>query len=157
MKRFSVFLLLAVIVVLLPSCQSVSPTDQARAGRISAEPSGNYWVGRRFHWKGTRLWGYLRKPNRDWSTARLVVMDERRKLVPDRVSEINPGKLVHGYDHNYEYHIRGRFTGVEAYDPNANLTLPTFVLHSYRLVSKTPGYIFRAGDHLNKKRIPRTY
>lgn len=75
------FLLLAALLPLLPSCQSTggadnSPAVQMRNSAILAEPRGDWFIGRRYYTSKVRYWGYLRQPGQLWETARLVVMDE---------------------------------------------------------------------------------
>jgi hypothetical protein len=127
------------------------------ANSFSSEPAGNYYVGRRFHLEGTRLWGYVRRPREPWSKARLVVMNESIREQPDRLPETTRRGPSHGYDHNYEYHLRGKFSGEEIYDPNSNLFVPEFVLEGYKEVSKAGGDLVRHGDMKNQKRLPQLW
>ncbi len=124
---------------------------------IYQEPLGDYYVGRRFHLKGTRLWGYVRRPREPWRQARLVVMNESVMKQPDRLPELNLRGPSHGYDHNYEYHLRGQFSGEEVYDPNSNLFVAEFVLTGYTEVSKAAGFLVRPGDTSNQRRLPELW
>ena len=59
----------------------------------------------------------------------MVIMNEKVKTVPDRLPEImdsevnklgdDPTKLIgikrFGFDHNYEYKIKGHFSGLKAF------------------------------------------
>lgn len=133
------------------------PRSAVRQDSIAREPLGDYYVGRRFHLKGTRLWGYLRKPRESWKKARLVVMNESERQQPDRLPELNLRGPSHGFDHNYEYHLRGRFSGEEVYDPNSNLFVSEFVLTGYTEVSRGGGYLIRPGDMNNQRRLPQLW
>ncbi|PZR72957.1 MAG: hypothetical protein DLM73_11660, partial [Chthoniobacterales bacterium] len=101
-------------VFLLAGCESMPKGIQeakiAAAQRIQAEPPGDYFIGRRY-FKATvfKFWGYLRKPGQPWSTAQLVVFNEKQKLAPDRE------QLNFGFDNNYEYRIYGNFSGQTVY------------------------------------------
>ena len=54
----------------------------AMAQRIAAEPSGDYYIGRRYFKPDFKFWGYIRKPGQGWSTAQLVMLNEKQKLAP---------------------------------------------------------------------------
>lgn len=127
----------------LAGCATVPDgIQQARvtaAQNIAAEPLGDYFIGRRY-FKGTvfKFWGYLRRPGQPWSTAQLVVFNEKQKLAPDRE------QLNFGADNNYEYKIYGNFSGQTVYEPASNGFYPEFILKKYELVSKSPPPIFRS-------------
>jgi hypothetical protein len=119
-----------------------SGIQQARivsAQKIAAEPPGDYFIGHRY-FKGSvyKFWGYVRKPGQPWSTAQLVVFNEKEKLAPDRE------KLNFGSDNNYEYKLYGSFSGQTVYEPASNGFYPEFVLKRYELVSTNPPPIFRS-------------
>jgi len=127
--------------LLLPSCETVD--KQAAAARrqaidaaIALEPPGDYYVGRRFYKEDYKMWGWVREPRKPWNTARLVMLNEQKKLAPDR----EMGTL--GIDNDYEYHLRGYFSGEKVYEPASNGFYPEFVLTGYKLVNKTPPLIF---------------
>jgi len=127
---------------------------KARDAEIALEPRGDYFVGRRWWTEGTRFWGYLRRPGQPWSEAALVLMYEGSKKTPDRLPEESSTGLSHGYDHNYEYRIYGKFMNKVAYDPNSNLELPVFYLTGYEVVDANPGFLFFPGEPYSKKRLP---
>ena len=132
-----------------------SPLERARAEQIAAEPRGNYYIGRRFHVERTRFWGYLRRPGEPWQSARLVMMNEDYRYVPDRLPEIpEGGGRRFAYDHNYEYKIYGSYSGREVYDPNANLFLPEFVLKNHELINPIPGWLFEPNERYDGKTLP---
>ena len=131
---------------------------QARNEIIRQEPRGNYYVGRRYWVKGSRTWGWIRKPGEPWDKARLAITNERYKKNPDRFPEYSPsGGLTNGFDHNYEYKLQGYFTNDEVYDPTTNLILPEFVLQGYELTNKNPGWLFTPKDSMGTSRLPRTH
>ncbi|MDP4624710.1 MAG: hypothetical protein NWT08_06175 [Akkermansiaceae bacterium] len=149
--------LLSVLCMVLCQCASSSsggyggppnmggPTAQERAASISSEASGDFFYGRRYYVKKTRFWGYLRKPRESATKAKLVIFKEDRKYAPDRMSEATSSG--YGHDNNYEYKIRGNYTGETAYDPNSNQFLPVFRLSGYELVNRNPGWLFSPSDH----------
>ncbi|MES2706596.1 MAG: hypothetical protein V4726_08335 [Verrucomicrobiota bacterium] len=163
-RRLCLLLLTLVTGPLLPSCSSTSstgiivdnsPVVQARNQAILAEPRGDYYIGRRYFVAKTRFWGYIRRPGQLWENAQLVVMDENRVKTPDRLTEDAGAPQSHGYDHNYEYRIRGRFLGgTSIYDPNADMELPAFQPVSYELVSPRPGFLFSPRDRYDPRYIP---
>jgi hypothetical protein len=129
---------------LFTGCETTMPSgiQQVRvdaAQKIAAEPPGDYFIGRRY-FKGSvyKFWGYVRKPGQPWSTAQLVVFNEKEKLAPDRE------RLNFGSDKNYEYKLYGSFSGQTVYEPASNGFYPEFVLKRYELVSTNPAPIFRS-------------
>jgi hypothetical protein len=129
---------------LFAGCETTMPQgiQQARieaAQKIAAEPPGDYFIGRRY-FKGSvfKFWGYVRKPGQPWTTAQLVVFNEKEKLAPDRE------KLSFGSDNNYEYKLYGSFSGQTVYEPASNGFYPEFVLKRYELISTNPAPIFRS-------------
>ena len=128
----------------LASCESTMPQgiQQARlatAQNILAETPGDYFIGRRyFKIPQFKFWGYVRQPGQPWSTAQLVVFNEKEKLAPDRE------QLNFGFDNNYEYKLWGRFSGDTVYDAGSNGFYPEFVLKKYELVSVSPAPIFKS-------------
>jgi hypothetical protein len=155
------FLLLVPVCALLSHCGAPSmgrgnlggPTVEERNARIASEPTGDFYYGRRYFVEKTRFWGYLRQPRQPWSRAKLVIMREDRKQTPDRLPETGPPGQRYAFDNNYEYRIRGYYTGKEAYDPNSNQFLPEFMLTGYELLDTRPGWLFRPDDRYDRLRI----
>jgi hypothetical protein len=110
--------------------------DMAR--KIAAEPTGNYFIGRRYYKPDFKFWGYVRGPGQPWSSAVLVMLNEKEKLAPDRA------ELRFGYDNNYEYKLWGYFSGDKVYEPASNGVYPEFVLKNYELISTNPAPIFKS-------------
>src|SRR4029450_1911843 len=123
-------------------CQTVPQgIQQARvemAQNIAAEPAGDYYIGRRYYKPDYKFWGYVRRPSQPWSTAELVVLNEKQKLPPDRQ------QLEFGNDNNYEYKLYGQFSGDKVYEPASNGFYPEFVLKGYELISQNPTPIFKS-------------
>jgi hypothetical protein len=128
--------------LVLSGCQTVPEGIQrarlAMAQGIAAEPPGDYYIGRRYYKPDFKFWGYLRRPGQPWSTAQLVMLNEKQKLAPDRE------KLAFGSDNNCEYKIYGYFTGDKVYEPASNGIYPEFVLTGYQLLSSNPPPIFKS-------------
>jgi|GEM_PF-4774084 len=100
------------------------------------------------------FWGYLKKPRQPWSAARLVILDERAGiLAPDRAAAAGQTPVM-GADHNFEYTIKGSFTGRSAYDPNSDLVLPVFAARRFTLVNANPGPLPGVGDPRNNTVVP---
>ena len=74
--------------VFFGGCETVPQgIQQARiemSQRIVAEPAGDYFIGRRYYKPDYKFWGYIRRPGQPWSTAELVMLNEKQKLAPDR-------------------------------------------------------------------------
>lgn len=132
------------------------PTVEERKARIAAEPTGDFFYGRRYFVNKTRFWGYVRKPRESWSRARLVVFNESSTHNPDRLPENGPTGQKYGFDQNHEYRIRGSYTGREVYEPNSNQFLPEFKLAGYELLDRNPGWLFRPDDRYDSVRITLT-
>lgn len=108
------------------------------AARIAAEPAGDYYIGRRYFKPDFKFWGYIRKPGQPWSTAQLVMLNEKLKLAPDRAA------LKFGSDNNYEYRLTGSFSGDKVYEPASNRLYPEFVVKSFDVISTNPPPIFKS-------------
>ena len=129
------------------------PTAEERSAAIASEATGDFYYGRRYYVEKTRFWGYLRKPRQSASSAKLVIFREDRKRNPDRLPENGSPGARYGFDNNYEYKIRGNYTGETGYDPNSNQFLPVFMLTGYEVVNRNPGWLFSPSDHYNPLRV----
>jgi len=125
------------------------PTQEERNIAIANESTGDFFYGRRYYVEKTRFWGYLRQPRQPASRSKLVMFEESNKRAPDRLPENGTPGARYGFDNNYEYKIRGNYTGQEAYDPNSNQFLPVFRLTGYDAVNRNPGWLFSPADHYN--------
>jgi hypothetical protein len=130
----------ALVALVLTGCQTIDPQialrREAMRAAIAAEPAGDYFVARRFYKSEYKIWGWVRRPGQPWSTARLVMLNESQMLAPDRTrNDI-------GYDNNFEYTLRGRFSGDTIYEPSSNRFFPEFVLTGIDLRSTSPASIF---------------
>jgi len=83
-----------------------------------------------------KFWGYIRKPGQPWTEAKMVMLNENKRLAPDREG----GTL--GVDNGYEYKLLGSFSGDRIYEPASNEFYPEFVLTGYELRNATPAPIF---------------
>lgn len=124
MKKFLV-LLLAATSFGLTGCETVDTEAPARAAMnesIRMEQPGNYFVARRMYKKDYKVWGWVREPGKPWTSARLVMLNEQKKLAPDRE------KNQIGYDNNFEYKVFGYYSGDTVYEPASDGFYPEFVL-----------------------------
>lgn len=108
------------------------------AARIQSEPQGDYWIGRRYFKPVYKFWGYVRRPGQPWSSSKMVMLNEKQKLAPDRAQN------AIGSDNNYEYKLYGDFSGDTVYEPASNGMYQEFVLKNYELISASPPPIFRS-------------
>jgi hypothetical protein len=118
--------------------QGIQQAKIEMAQRIATEPSGDYYIGRRYYKPDFKFWGYVRRPGQPWSNAQLVMLNEKQKLAPDREN------LSFGSDNNYEYKLYGYFSGDNVYEPASNGVYPEFVLKRYELISTNPTPIFKS-------------
>jgi len=135
-----------------PGNMGPDPSPAFRKQAIANETTGDFFYGRRYHVKKTRFWGFLRQPRKDWNTAKLVVMNERRQRVPDRLPEYGSGKTF-GYDQNFEYKVYGNYSGETVYEPNSNQFLPEFVPSRFELLNQDPGWLFSPSDRYSPTTI----
>lgn len=151
--------LLPLLVLLLSGCESpdIAAKIEARRAAIAAEPPGDYFIGRRFHIDRTHFWGYVRRPREGWENAKLVVMNEKFKLTPDRMPEAPmDGGPAFGYDHNREYRLRGYYSGRRIYDPNSDLRIVEFVLQDWQLINPNAGWLFKPNEKFNGTTLLRS-
>jgi len=131
----------------LAGCQTLPPSsDPARMAMNAAiqnEAPGSHFFGRRMYKKDYKMWGWIREPGKPWKTARLVMMNEQRKLAPDRA-----GGTI-GTDNNYDYRLEGFFSGETVYEPASDRFYPEFVLTSYELLSTNPPLIYQSPKQLD--------
>jgi hypothetical protein len=139
------FLLVTEVILLgsfFTGCESIPQGIQqartAMAQQIQTEPPGDYFIGRRYFKPDYKFWGYVRRPGQPWSTAPLVMLNEKLKLAPDRE------QLSFGSDNNYEYKLTGNFTGENVYEPASNSVYPEFLVKSFQLISVSPPPIFKS-------------
>lgn len=127
------------IAIFQNACQTIDSEAPARAAMnaaIRTEESGDYFIGRRMYKNDYKMWGWVREPGKPWTTAKLVMLNEQKKLAPDREA----GKL--GTDNNYEYRLRGRFSGDTIYEPASDSFYPEFILTGYELLNTKPTGIY---------------
>lgn len=136
-------LLVSIGMILLAGCETpggegIQTVRTQVAQRIAAEPAGDYYIGRRYFKPDFKFWGYVRRPGQPWSSAKLVMLNEKLKLAPDRE------KLAFGSDNNYEYKLTGEFTGQTVYEPASNGFYPEFLVRNFELISTNPPPIFKS-------------
>ena len=162
MMRFTIQLLLPIAsCIFLTQCATSSmrsgnlggPSVEQRNAEIASEPAGDFFYGRRYCIEKTRFWGYLRKPRQSWNRAKLVMMREDRKNTPDRLPENGSSDQRYAFDQNFEYRIRGNYTGRQVYDPNSNQFLDEFMLTGYELTNRQPGWLFSVSDRYDSRRV----
>jgi hypothetical protein len=157
MQRLASLLLLA-LAALLSSCVDPMIEQQIETRRmaIASEPRGDWFIGRRYFIERTQFWGYLRRPGQSWDDARLVMMNQSQRKVPDRLPEMPADDgPAHGFDHNREYKIWGYFTGKKIYDPNSDLFLPEFMLTNWEVRNESPGWLFHPKEKMDGEHLPR--
>ena len=121
-----------------PMPQGIQSARAAMVQSIAAEPPGDYYIGRRYFKPDFKFWGYVRRPGQPWSSAQMVMLNEKQKLAPDRE------RLSFGSDNNYEYKLTGEFTGQTVYEPASNGFYPEFLVKKFELISTNPAPIFKS-------------
>jgi len=129
-------------IVVVAACQTeptgIQNAKIQMAQRIAAEPTGGYYIGRRYFKPDFKFWGYVRRPGQPWNMSQLVMLNEKQKLAPDREA------LKFGSDNNYEYKLYGHFSGDKVYEPASNRLYPEFVVTRFELISTNPPPIFKS-------------
>lgn len=123
----------------LSGCETVDPDGASRAAMnqaIAQEAPGNYYIARRMYKKDYKVWGFVREPGKPWKTAKLVMINEQKALVPDRA------RNSIGSDNGYEYILRGKFSGATVYEPASDRFYPEFVFESAEVRSTNPPNIY---------------
>ena len=136
MKRL---LLLAACVLALAGCETIDPDAPAKAAMneaIKAEAPGDYFVGRRMYKKDYKVWGWVRQPGQPWKSAKLVMLNEQKLLAPDRA------RNQIGSDNNYEYTLKGYYSGETVYEPASDRFYPEFVVTGFDVRSTNPPIIY---------------
>jgi hypothetical protein len=110
----------------------------AIAQQIAAEPVGDFYIGRRIYSPPFAIWGYVRSPRQSWKKAKLVVLNEKFQLAPDRA------RNQLGSDNGSEYRLYGYFSGDQIYDASSGRFCAEFVLKRAELVSANPDPIWSA-------------
>src|SRR5687767_8996054 len=83
-------LCVSLLLLTLAGCQTTRDMDAISSARgaalreIQNEQAGDYYIGRRFYKKDYKFWGYVRRPGEPWKNAQLVMLNEQRRLAPDR-------------------------------------------------------------------------
>jgi hypothetical protein len=148
-RRIFVIVVAVLLAVMLPGCETMQSEQAARReamnAAIRAETPGDYFIGRRFYKVDYKMWGWVREPGKPWSTAKLVMMNEQKTLAPDR----QQGRL--GADNNFEYTLRGYFSGDRVYEPASDTIYPEFVLTGYEVRSTNPPLIFSSARQADPK------
>ena len=138
LKKLSLLLTISLVAGCQAMPEGIHQARLAMFQKIQAEPPGDYFIGRRYYKTDFKFWGYVRRPGQPWSTAQLVMLNENKKLAPDR-EQVN-----FGFDNNFEYKLYGHFSGDNVYEPASNGVYPEFVLQNYELISTNPPPIFKS-------------
>ena len=135
--------------IILAGCETADTGAASRArlnAAIQAEPAGNYFIGRRMYKEDYKIWGWVREPGKPWKTARLVMLNEQRKLAPERESN------TIGSDNNFEYKLSGYFSGETVYEPASDSFYPEFIFLGGEVLSTSPANIYQQ-KHQNEPAV----
>jgi hypothetical protein len=130
--------------VLLAGCQTMSSpavsnglqVSPEAAERAKSEQPGDYFIGRRLVGQPFYFWGYVKKPGESWDRAKLVMLNEKIALAPDRA------RGATGSDNNFEYRLYGYFSSDHIYEAASGRFFPEFVLKRAELIDSKPPAIF---------------
>jgi hypothetical protein len=82
------------------------------------------------------MWGWVKKPGEPWKNSKLVMINEQKKLAPDRE------RNAIGSDNDYEYRLSGYFSGEKVYEPASDSFYPEFVLTGATVLSTNAPLIY---------------
>ena len=142
MKHLYFYSLCLAFSLFLSGCETTSGSKSnvidraALYASVQQEEPGDYWIARRYYKRDYHFWGYVRRPRQPWNTAKMVMLNEQKKLAPDRALNLIGG------DSNYEYKFNGYFSGDTVYEPASNGFYPEFVLTDYTVKSINPLQIY---------------
>ena len=139
--------------LLLTGCQNTSSTtarnglqvSSEAAQRAKAEQPGDYFIGRRLVGQPFYFWGYVKKTTESWDRAKLVMLNEKLALAPDRA------RHAIGSDNNFEYRLYGYFSGDHVYEASSGRFFPEFVLKKAELIDSKPPAIFPPNNVAEQK------
>ena len=109
--RFLFLIEITIPALSLTGCETtgavgIQEAKLATTQAIQRETPVDYYYDRRYYKiPQYKFWGYVRQPGQPWSTAKLVVFNEKQKLAPDRE------QLNFDCDNNYEIKRYGSFSG----------------------------------------------
>lgn len=125
---------------LLTGCETIRQQSSLDRSSIKAalaqELPGSYHIGRRFYKVDYHMWGWVKEPGEPWKKSQLVMLNEQKKLSPDRINNHI------GADNNYEYKLEGYYSGEKIYEPASDSFYPEFVLINATVISTNPPLIF---------------
>jgi hypothetical protein len=137
-RRYASLLLLLLAGCATPPETAPLTVSPAIAQQIAAEPVGDFYIGRRLYAPPFAVWGYVRSPRQSWKSAKLVVLNEKFQLAPDRA------RNQLGSDNGSEYRLYGYFSGDQIYDASSGRFCAEFVLKRAELISGNPDPIWSA-------------
>lgn len=143
------FFLLAILVVSFVSCSSFEShrllTESERRWIALQGRSAEHcrFIGRRMYKVDYKMWGWIKYPGEQWSSSKLVMLNEQKCLAPDRK------KNQIGFDNNYEYSLEGYFSGQTVYEPASDRFYLEFVLLKASPISTTPINVYRCKEQLD--------
>mgnify|MGYP007080226010 CR=1 FL=1 len=125
MKR----LLFCSIFLVLAGCATTS-SGPSNNSALDTPPVASSYVGRRLFSDKFMYWGYVKPEGSSWgkNSTRLVIFQENVPA-PDRAEG------PRGRDDNFEYRLKGYFSGKKAYEPKTDYLLDVFVLDGYEVLS----------------------
>jgi hypothetical protein len=100
-----------------------------RAAQLNTNPPA-YWDAQREFHPTHSTWGFLKRPEQDWSEAFRVILKEDRMPAPHRRLPRRDS------DDHFQYRFYGYFDAEPAYDPVINRLFDVFVLTRYEPVGQ---------------------
>ena len=113
---------------LLVGCVTTGTGPGSGGGVDIAQLNANpppYWIGHRVYNPKYQTWGYMKRPEDNWSKGFPVILYEHEAMAPDRTMESR------GADNNFQYKLFGHFWDKKGYEPVLNRLFPVFVLQSF--------------------------
>jgi hypothetical protein len=99
---------------------------------------------------GGQGWGWVRKPNQGWGSAKWVTIEETLGVAVAPHRHLQKSDM----DTDWEFKFWGHFATYKAYDPRLDEQIPVFVLDGYQVIGETKPLSIKAGPPGRMQHIP---
>jgi hypothetical protein len=112
---------------------------------------GDYWIAHRLiDPDGGQGWGWVRKPNQNWDSARWIALQETLGLAVAPHRHLQKAEM----DANWEFKFWGRFATYKAYDPRLDEQLSVFILQGYEVIGQAAPLSIKVGPPGRMQHVP---
>jgi hypothetical protein len=92
--------------------------------------TGPYWIGQRIVTERHAGWGWLKKQDQNWRSAKWIMLKEEPCKIksPERFYESTTD------DNNMQYKLYGEFAPYKGYEPNIDTLTDVFILKGFEVI-----------------------